>query len=1090
MIDGAMENRFKADLNGWLEHESKYPSAVDSNKKDRLHENFEQTMILFGNTEQAHEALHHVIFQALVNQKGTFENGLDYKDYADLVQSYKLRKFMERELWKMDTNSALQLLFELYQNTDQRPLTVLKTFIHLSLNLSDDKQYTVWTVSWTEKVDKFISPSNLHILVQAFYEFISNTFRVSRSQNTQTRVKRLFGSLHNLINAVPSQHDTRVFNILYAIVELAKENEVPEARIIESCYTRFINHLPTTKINLFDYDIEADLTSNQPVSPQISLIEYLKSSVKDPENSDHEHVFKIILEYINLEVFPGQHDNHSVICNQEKPGFDKLEEMVIQNNTETMTVVKLNCIYTIRNRGMYWKSILKVIIQFMDLWISDIIDAKCEEIITELIVKENMLPVLYKHILKHVKHYNREDNSTSLETIKKISQLLEICLNHIQTNQELLLFRDHVFDNRYENNCIRSPILGSTLFWNIPFEQNMVKVTNQITSFEEDSLVPEDVVRKLIILSIVWPYEVVRQLFLTCIQNKNQYKAIVPILISLGKLCTLADRTNGQDTLLVSVLKDTISSENSDLVAKYMGNITHFIKSCCHQKEFNSEYPLILTPNSLVDQGLLSIKDALTHCVLQNFILFSKNNSDSHLVLIQFALYVLSAFCDAPSTNDWTTIMSKSGFPAFLYGSPETYLVCLTKLLKLRLLDNLQPVVLRLQDWESALHVIKRLSIILDYVMETHCKKFPSVYQFLKDTLLEFDWETQLLWYNVTYRIIKRPLQVPMAFFHITGGLNNLFIQESNDAMQTSEKLEGWFQVFTACKLSTKLTDELFEHIDKWMYNLLLLWNHPYEDTIVRACLEHVLHPKTSLSVSIEYPDLLLHFLGKLYDSYTDVHKVIREYNGYEKEEMVPIIQDLSEVVKLLQNFTNWASISRASTSYNELKSKMKTDTISDLVETQNSLSTIDTKSKVIYYPLVDTQDLKSNRALSVITFYHLCSIIQDKTLDEVQQQAIERLMIQITEGLIDMPSRQHFQRMLQQQPKSRIVHWKKKKSDNKFVMLMRPALMSNEEKLLSSVVLDSVPSYKRMAEALGLNVSNKEEESNLKKPQFLYFLN
>lgn len=165
------------------------------------------------------------------------------------------------------------------------------------------------------------------------------------------------------------------------------------------------------------------------------------------------------------------------------------------------------------------------------------------------------------------------------------------------------------------------------------------------------------------------------------------------------------------------------------------------------------------------------------------------------------------------------------------------------------------------------------------------------------------------------------------------------------------------------------------------------------------------------------------------------------------------------------------------------------TDPISNLVETQNSLSTIDTEPKVVYYPLLDTQDLKSNRALSVITFYHLCSIIQDKTLDEVQQQAIERVMIQITEGLIDMPSRQNFQRMLQQQPKNRIVQWKKKKSDKKLMMLMRPALMPSEEKLLGSVVLDSVPSYKRMAEALGLNVPNKEDESSLKKPQYLYFL-
>lgn len=79
---------------------------------------------------------------------------------------------------------------------------------------------------------------------------------------------------------------------------------------------------------------------------------------------------------------------------------------------------------------------------------------------------------------------------------------------------------------------------------------------------------------------------------------------------------------------------------------------------------------------------------------------------------------------------------------------------------------------------------------------------------------------------------------------------------------------------------------------------MLLLWNHPYEDITVKASLEYALHPKTSLSVSIEYPNLLLHFLGKLYDSNTSIHKVIRGYNGYEQKDMIPIIQDLSEYGK------------------------------------------------------------------------------------------------------------------------------------------------------------------------------------------------
>lgn len=79
------------------------------------------------------------------------------------------------------------------------------------------------------------------------------------------------------------------------------------------------------------------------------------------------------------------------------------------------------------------------------------------------------------------------------------------------------------------------------------------------------------------------------------------------------------------------------------------------------------------------------------------------------------------------------------------------------------------------------------------------------------------------------------------------------------------------------------------------MYNLILLWKHPYEHTIVEDCLYHTLYPATSLSASMEYPKLLVHFLGKLYDSFTGVHQVIRDYSGYERAEMVPFIHDLSE---------------------------------------------------------------------------------------------------------------------------------------------------------------------------------------------------
>lgn len=86
----------------------------------------------------------------------------------------------------------------------------------------------------------------------------------------------------------------------------------------------------------------------------------------------------------------------------------------------------------------------------------------------------------------------------------------------------------------------------------------------------------------------------------------------------------------------------------------------------------------------------------------------------------------------------------------------------------------------------------------------------------------------------------------------------------------------------------------------------MLLWNHPYEDTIIKSSLFYALHPSTSLSVSLEYPNLILNFLGKLYDSYAGVHEVIREFNGYEQQDMIPIIQDLSDYGKVVEDIKEY----------------------------------------------------------------------------------------------------------------------------------------------------------------------------------------
>jgi hypothetical protein len=82
-----------------------------------------------------------------------------------------------------------------------------------------------------------------------------------------------------------------------------------------------------------------------------------------------------------------------------------------------------------------------------------------------------------------------------------------------------LAFRELVFKERYSeffiwktaaniiwsrdpNEDIRLPIFKSTTLWNIPFEPELIKACNQITSTDEseDNEVPEEVVQKLILV--------------------------------------------------------------------------------------------------------------------------------------------------------------------------------------------------------------------------------------------------------------------------------------------------------------------------------------------------------------------------------------------------------------------------------------------------------------------------------------------------------------------------------------------------------------------------------------------------------------
>jgi hypothetical protein len=229
----------------------------------------------------------------------------------------------------------------------------------------------------------------------------------------------------------------------------------------------------------------------------------------------------------------------------------------------------------------------------------------------------------------------------------------------------------------------------------------------------------------------------------------------------------------------------------------------------------------------------LNLKDVLNRCILPHFKSFFLYRDNEYTVLLRFALFELNSFCES-TTNDWTTIITTmSDLPAVLYCSPETYLVYLSDIIALRFLHNERQLI-KLQDWESTLKIVNSFSVIIEFgLRSSKPDDFPLLNQFFAETLYNYGkelleeifhsflyscefllgWKSQLLWYNITRAMTnKQPIKIPNAFFRITGALDDVFIVDNTQQpIKATTGLEGWYDLFTACRISTRLTNELFE---------------------------------------------------------------------------------------------------------------------------------------------------------------------------------------------------------------------------------------------------------------------------------------
>lgn len=89
---------------------------------------------------------------------------------------------------------------------------------------------------------------------------------------------------------------------------------------------------------------------------------------QDANTNTHEQAFLVICWHLQSKCLVT--DTRSLYDTDEMTGFDRLEEKIRQKIVKNdVAKCQLWCIFSIRNRASFWKSALKVVVQFMDLWI-------------------------------------------------------------------------------------------------------------------------------------------------------------------------------------------------------------------------------------------------------------------------------------------------------------------------------------------------------------------------------------------------------------------------------------------------------------------------------------------------------------------------------------------------------------------------------------------------------------------------------------------------------------------------------------------------------------------------------------------------
>ncbi|KAI8338949.1 hypothetical protein BC941DRAFT_501283 [Chlamydoabsidia padenii] len=965
-----MEYLFQADIDGSLERLTRSESDQDylenRSSVDIILHSLKATLESIGSEQQAASNLssnnisaqqdatnvcHRVLFNAWIRKEDAltsfsvsrYTRGILASEYYQIVETLGMTNYFKLSMYSLDPKTAAVAFKELLLHVDtSRLYDYLPTYLRICNGIESQELYGT-------AMDYMCDTLNIHksdidtLLVQQLLTTIQDFY----TSNHQRSSQHCRGNTHLLITLYNTAYDIitktmpRTWNKLIGVAHGKHQDTHSDFDMHKLLIP--LDKLATKQnvvINVSHRLLRDNATDR-------SMSDKWNSGLSTTETPYGRHVyaFELICESIWKNAVPSQDIN--ITSNQLHGGSEQsfMEKWTsacqcINSHLSSMTLEKKidiglslfrvmeKCLKSLTKRHGSWKSIIKAMTQFLDLWVRILETKECMAAFAQLIVLTGSWTYAYQFTINIINIKSKDGKAELVTHHQKmaLSQLVHLVIEQMETGDLLQLVYETYSKRSFPTDQAGKLDLFDDMATLKKCCNQFVQTRNDddrsTMAADKDHQVEPRIINQLAKLAALSPYVTISTLVNQGLENKGQHDLVVSILRQLGDLCML-QRYPGDKTLLGHVIEQSLLAMNRQDKSPEM--LALMLLECWKDARDPNTSILLdsyatFAANTKHVQVILQPEELFNRCLLP---IIDEHKDDRPLINNILGLINTLTEDTSMMATKWQHQLQQhvSHIPILLDMDFDILMEMIATMMEERYRDYEGEMILRTHDYGVAnisglsiaielgrklIMAVKHVSTLYENVPEKKAtvtmkmSRCHAIYDFC-------DWQTKSFWWEI----------IPITLDDITWG-PILSDDEGDDdgdddddddgnyvigiKLSSSESwhyyLRGsndWEMILNLCRSSLPFAVKLFEEINAKEMKIKFIEDHPLDSTSLYNLLVRNLHPVFFVAVHYEFKLLLDDFMDLVYDYNIHVNNAMMLQYQYGNHNVMTLVKLLTD---------------------------------------------------------------------------------------------------------------------------------------------------------------------------------------------------